>query len=221
MTVSAVTQMVLLGERMLPSYSYIGHVTSGTNTGTYTFTAASLGTAANNRYIVIVAYGDVPSGTSFTSITVQGITATISVQANGTLQPNAIAIALVPTGTTGDVVVTFSTTQNRAGIDIYRLVDLASGTAFNTASAVNAAGSNPTVSLNIPYAGIAIGGAGTADGASWSWSGLTEDSDYELEAGGNVVSAASTRVTAAVSGQSITATTTTGARNALVAASFG
>lgn len=160
------------------------YVTSNTSTSdltTYTYASQSLGTAAADRHIVIVT-GARKAGAGFTlsSVTVGGVSATIVEQVTHNVtnsNTTGIAIAAVPTGTTGDVVVTWSTGVLRNWISVYRLDNLDDPTSPLTATDT---GANPSGAINTTEGDCALGGATSAAGAT-TWSGITEDVDTTLE----------------------------------------
>jgi len=161
----------------------------------YTFSSQNLGTAASDRQIIVLAKteGVNGGGLVFSSITVQGITATLIQADTGAVTANncAIAIVDVPTGTTGDIVVTLGvTTAYDMGIGVYRATNT-NLTAFHSASHSPAAGTSPTasVSINVPSTGFVIGVAGSRNDASISdmvWSGITTR-DYFVAARSNAM----------------------------------
>lgn len=161
--------------------TYLQSTNSPSDLTTYTFSSQNLGTAASDRYI-IVAVGARKSGatTSISSVTVAGITATqVIQQANNVTNTNiaGIYIAAVPTGTTGNVVVTFGAGMVRCAIDTYRATGI-NPTAFDALASI---AGNPSVALDIPANGGAIGFGATAAATSATWTGLTERSDTSVE----------------------------------------
>lgn len=167
-----------------------------------TFASQNLGSADANRYIVVCSEVLGASVTSFTSITVGGIAATIAVQRHDGARHVAIAIAAVPNGTSGDVVVTVDNTKNRSAIQLYRAVGIASATAVATGSSIANPGSG---SINVSAGGFAIACGATNDASSFTWSGLTEDYD-SVVAGFNGTSSASREFSSAQTPLAITAT---------------
>ena len=151
---------------------------------TYTFAAMSLGAAATNRYIVVSVGGAYSAAArSLSTVTVGGVAATVVVTVGSQLYPAGIAIAAVPTGATGDIVVTFSNGVSRCGIGGYRLTGLQSATPTATATDVVSAANALSASLAIPADGCGIGYviADGSDPRTWSWTNLTENFDAGLE----------------------------------------
>lgn len=160
------------------------------NQTTYTFSTQNLGTAAADRYIAVVASGAVTTGTgSVASVTVQGISATQAVskvQAVNVANVISIWLVAVPTGTTGDVVITMGSGSQRCAIALYSCVGLGSATAYDTATDDTATGTNPVASSTIDceangfiIAASMINNAATT--SSNAWTGVTEDYEQVLE----------------------------------------
>jgi hypothetical protein len=108
------------------------------------------------------------------------------------------AIASVPTGTSGDVVVTHSSWTTRCSIATYRAVGLKSAT---PSQLLTSTANDPTCALDIPANGFAIGATAARGTSSSSWSGLTEDFDtvsesaYSLSSASKKFSSAQTDMT--------------------------
>src|SRR3972149_7306488 len=145
------------------TFSYLQSAVANHVAVSHTFSAQNLGAADSERRIIVaVTFGAVLNGAgrSFSSISVGGVAATIKVQellvAQG--QSTAIAVAAVPSGTSGDVVVTLTSapdTYGRWDIALYRLVGVPLSEATDTGG-----GPAPAVSvdLNVPANGMALAG---------------------------------------------------------------
>lgn len=193
------------------AFSFLQSATDTANATTYTFSSQNLGTADADRYIAV---GIVARGTSpvtVSSATIGGVSATISVQTTNTTPGYniaAIIIAAVPSGTTGDIVVTFSAGVLRCGIAAYRLVGIDSITPADTGTSVANA---PTTSLDIAANGVGIGMAMTQASTTTTWTGLTEDSDFTPE---SVITASSASLFPGTTQTGLTCTGTFSAPNA-------
>lgn len=191
---------------------------SPTNQSAYTFSSVNLGTATSDRVIIVSTTGRADDGTARTlsSMTIGGVSATINVQSENSGNVAAIACASVPTGTTGDVVVTFSGTMGDAKIATYRATNIST-----TATDTGSSSANPlTDTLNISATGFALSMAksdGTTPTATWT--NLVERFD-ESDQGGNYVSGASQTYQTAQTALSITCTWTSSTRPILVMSSF-
>lgn len=163
--------------------------TSSANSTTYTFSSLTFGTAAADRYIVacFTTRGG-GSNADIDSVTIGGVTATEVINAtalqatvwNGT----AIFIAAVPSGTSGDVVVTYNVSTLRCGCSLYRLTGLGSATAHDTASDTTFSGGELTDTIDVPAGGIVIAASGQDSGTTpgYTWTGVTEEYDEAVEA---------------------------------------
>lgn len=160
--------------------TFLQSTSSATDASEYTFSSQNLGDAAADRYI-IVAVGSRDSGTtsqSISSVTVGGVSATIVVQQRNSATNTdvaGLAIAAVPNGTTGDVIVTFSETMLRCSIALYRATGLSSATPTDNGSSTATA---PTYAIDVLAGGFAIGTANSGvNSGTATWTNLTEDYD--------------------------------------------
>lgn len=175
------------------SLSFLQGAVSTANQTTYTFSSQNLGTAASDRYIIaaISTTGIADAQINVSSVTIGGVSATQVVTNNFNSVSSglvALYIAAVPTGTTGNVVVTFDAGCARAGIALYRVTGLGSATASATGQDEDNEGSaNPSEStgINVPADGFAIGASFTQNqqSATAAWTGVTEQ--YEATVEGN------------------------------------
>jgi hypothetical protein len=102
---------------------YLDSDTSTTDLTTYTFSGMDFGDANADRKIIVCIQGHANSARSISSVTIGGVTATELVsQADASVGGHRAAIygAAVPTGTSGNVVVTFSGSMLRASAHTYR-----------------------------------------------------------------------------------------------------
>jgi hypothetical protein len=163
-----------------PSVSHLGSSTNGSTSTAYTFSSSSLGAAASNRTIVIaVGGGRATAGTrTVSTLTVGGSSATFIARKNSgagnVLEFWSIAVA---SGTSADIVVTFSASMVTAGISWWRVLDAGNpiSTDGNTASgwttqAVTTIGQTGDVAF------YAIYDEGNAD--AYAWSDATERSEH-------------------------------------------
>ena len=184
------------------THSYITGVDNGANQATYTYSSVSLGAAASDRTIVVVAVSRGTGGSGTFSCTIGGVAATIDFSSGFTGTGNAIMIAraVVPTGTTGDIVVGFGATQLRSAIGVYRIVG---GTVTPVADDIARDFSTTPTSLAAASTadGVVLGGflvAAVATGVTWS----TMTKDYDAQIGGEFSTASF--ASAATSGSSFT-----------------
>lgn len=204
-----------------PSISYIGNNSTATNSTSHTFSAQSIGSTGNNRYIAVCISGYQGTTGALSSATIGGVSATISVQANGTNTVSVIIIAAVPTGTTGDIVLTWAVSTQLIGISVYRIVDLNSGTANTTGSDTALSAGVASLTLNNSANAVMLAATSSIDGSAWgSWSsGLTEDSD-QFVSSSNAVASASGFFSSANTPYTASASAGTGTRGVMVAATW-
>lgn len=152
------------------------YVSSSTLT-TYSFMACDLGTAAANRKIVVGIKDGIGNAVTISSVTIGGISASQVAVVTSSGDTTAIWQADVPTGTTGDIVVTFSGANSRCGIAVYAVYGAAAA-AHATATSI----ATPlSTSIDVPAGGILIGVAGSRNaGSTWIWTNLIEDYDQSL-----------------------------------------
>jgi hypothetical protein len=148
------------------------------NLTTYTFASQPIGIPAFNRYVLVgVTARSLITGVIITSMTIGGISAPVVYQTDaGTTNTMAgFAVALVPSGTTGNVVVTFNTPMVYASIGVWTLRNLLSTTPQATTFFTDP---NTGGTLNVPAGGVAVGvyGQNSGGGGALSWSaGLTSN----------------------------------------------
>lgn len=196
-------------------FAFLQSVNSTANLAAYTFAAQNFGAAATNRYIIAVINMDGTDGV--TSVTIGGVAATVVATAvTGSLYVSSIAIALVPTGATGDVVIDPLASGTQCQVSLYRATNLVSATPIATTTSSS---SNPTLNINVQAGGFAVaGGINNNGGAGVSWSGLTEN--LELSSESRTLTTASIKTATTESPKSISATFVSASTCAAVAASF-
>ena len=191
---------------------------SSAATDIYTFSSQNFGTADSTRIIIVGASGRGGTSPEIINVTVAGINTTQVVKTE--LSSNSIGMyqLALPTGTTGDVVVTWDEALVRAGIGVWALYD-SNGTVRDTDSDINA---DPIqLTLDIPEGGAVVGYAIDDDGndAVVNWSGITSDFNATIgaatEHGG-----ASDNFSSQKTGFIINATSVNGASNIGIAASW-
>jgi hypothetical protein len=146
---------------------------------TYTFSGQNLGTPAADRYIVVCSHGRKGSQLNLTSVSVAGVSATIVAQErqwSGSCTNQAISIAHVPAGASGDVVVVFDSSAVRCHVALYALNGIDPGAIlFSTAQRV-LADAPLNANVIVPANGVAISTGGVGWGsATIAWAGLTQD----------------------------------------------
>ena len=158
----------------LTEFAYVTNSTGLTST-TSTHTV-SFGTADTNRHIIVAQSNG--NGRTVSSLTIGGVTATELVAFGSSNQRVRIWIAAVPTGTSGDVVITHSGSPLYSNVSIYRMVHSNYTGALDTAGADHSSGV-----VDLPIDTVA-GGALVAvtqsnNGGTATWANATEDVDVD------------------------------------------
>ncbi len=192
------------------------------NATAFTFSDHSLGVAGSNRKIVIAVFGVGTTASSrlVSTLTIGGVSATLAIAVQNSSEDHyacEIWYATVPTGTTGDVVVTWNAAMGNCGIGAFRV------TGANIAVHATASDndSDPlTASIDVPANGILIGGGGEDASATFAWTNVTEAYDQVVESNQRHTGA-SKAFTAFQSALAITVAPPATARPMLVLASWG
>ena len=173
-----------IGALTSATLTYLTALSSTANLTTYTYAATALGTAHANRRIIVAVMFDASDDYAAVSVTVGGVAATLVVGANafGIGGDGAVAlyIALVPTGTTGDIVVQYATAALRSAVGVWRLDGAFSSTAVDTAT--DTVTSFPGASISVPSGGVIVAALYEAATTAVTWtSPLTERFDSAIE----------------------------------------
>ena len=197
-------------------------VVAAPNATAFTYSSVSLGAAASDRFILVGTSGAaaVVSATVVSSLTIGGVTATELVTLNhggDVLYHSGFFGATVPTGTSGDIVVTWTTTMSQNGIGVWRLTG-ANTTPHDSATDPQDAG-GLTVDVDVEAGGAIFGYCSTDTVAGFSWTGLTENFDEEVDSGW-YHSGANAGFESAVTDQTITVTGAGTSREGLIGISF-
>ncbi len=162
----------------IPEISFLQSNSEDFDRTTFTFSGESLGVAAADRYIIVGICGRDFGGTaSFSSVTIGGVTADQRVVVTNSQGISAIYTALVPTGTTGDVVVTSASANwTSCSIHLWRVVGgLSSIIPENTAS-ITVDNTNMSVDVSANGFVLAVSRNGLT---TCTWSGVTEEWDFQ------------------------------------------
>lgn len=166
------------------------------STKTYTFSGVAIGTAAVDRRVHVTAHTFNIGTPTISSITIGGILATIN--ASRSVAGNtgsAIATALVPTGTTADIVVTWTSSSDSTGchVGVWSSVGLATSGAYDSDSSV----ANPqTATLSTLDGGFCIASTAQVVAGTVTWTNATERFD-QTDADNHASSGASAATTGA------------------------
>lgn len=177
--------------RHIATATHAGTTNISTNLATYTFSAHAIGTAAADRIVVVMINGTlVTTATTVSSITIGGNAATLhGTQIDSTpLRPKqAMAGLLVTSGTTADIVITWTQTLESCQISVWALTG--TGGVFlpivRDVRTATTTGTVATSALVVPPNGAVIAQAvfvdTTAGTTDITWTGPTEASDIAGE----------------------------------------
>jgi hypothetical protein len=171
---------------------------STSNLDEYTFSSQALGTASADRHIIVGITGRANSGGAFalSSVTVAGNAASVVVEhqyTNDIIGTVALAIVAVPSGTTGDVVVTWDRAILDCGIGVWATTGLQSITPTDTD--FDSPGTSLSGNLNIDAGGVAVGVTLGFSAPAVSWTNLTEDFETQIDSGEDITGASDAFVT--------------------------
>jgi len=156
-----------------PVVTYISTNVDTNDTTSYSFASQNIGTATDDRYIVVAAgaHGAANLDCTIASISIGGNAATLHIAPGGTgARALGIGTLLVPTGSTATIAVTTSGTAGVMRIFVATVTGLSLGTAYDTDGAkLNISGTTQSVTLDIRKLAFFYGG-GVAAAASMSWS---------------------------------------------------
>jgi len=197
-------------------FAFLQRTEDTSDAASYTFTSENFGAANAARRILISAQTVHTAAAAFSCLgttSIGGITATVHTGAEISHQPGgsgAVAAhtcwfsAVVPTGTTGNVVVNYSESTFRCIIGVYRVVGLVNGspTTEQTSSA-----SPGSLTLNIPANGFGVGALCSNTGTTTAWTGLA-NKDHDALTEGSPYTGASESVPGGAASRVVTATMT-------------
>lgn len=178
-------------------------VNSGSATA-YTFSSQAIGTASSDRVVAVgVMAGNSAAGIN--TLTVGGVSAVKAIDATNSTETE-LWYASVPSGTTADIVVTFSSGKGRCGIGVWALTGVTGVGATNTST-------SSTATLTVPgrTKDIVLAVYGGKDHASVSFSGVTENYDEDISGANSQYQAGGSKKLTATGSNTITVTPNVGA----------
>lgn len=200
------------------SITYGTEAGSASNRTTYTFAAASIGAASADRVVIVAAGGSSGSARTISSVTIGGVTANVAVTQGSTTSVGGrvgLYYLAVPSGTTADIVVTFSGLMGNCRIATFAMTGHASG-----APAATGADGSGTTTFN-PNCNVVTGDvlicASLSDGTPCAWTNATEQSDATNEIN---LSTAKYTATSSETPRTITAVHTGGSVGCAVSAAW-
>ncbi len=209
-------QMLFAGAKPPVTVAFASSGSNATAANPQTYTSVALGAAAASRQI-IVGVANATNGQQATAVTIGGISAAlVASQAGSSGIFGSMWAASVPTGTTGNIVVTYNSTPGtRAGYVAWALYDAAT-----TATATSGSAASPgSTTLNCPANGAIIACSQSSDGPN-SWTGVVEDVDVQLGGAPFTESGGSQAFTSAQTGRTISVTYNTAGNQSMICASW-
>lgn len=178
---SNIAMGILAASHVVPvTFSFTANTYTVGAATVFTFTSTAIGTAAADRLVEVGISS--ASGVAISTVTVGGVSAVYKATA-GTGAGSLIELwqAAVPTGTTGDIVVTYGASNAKCGIGVAAVYG-ASATLSSVQTATNV---DPFVlSVNSPANGLILGFCTehTTSTKGFTWTNLTENFDVALDA---------------------------------------
>lgn len=170
--------------RGLPILTFMGSAVTDTDGSSRTFSACAIGTASTTRLVILLGAGSNNSSPrTLNSATIGGITSTIHSQGSGGggLATGFICSAIVPTGTTADIIVTFSSTQSNFGIGWWTLDTYNSATPVDTDLQGNA--DPKTITITTSQGGVVVAYRFNSGQGTCTWTNVTERFDENVGTG--------------------------------------
>ncbi len=175
-----------------PTFEYLASYEDTSSQTTRTISSVNFGEANTSREIFVVVRYSNSIATTISSATIGGVSATISAGASANAQGAALIFATVPTGTSGDIVITYSNATTNSVAFVYRVTKrtnigtTAINTYGDTSTATRTSYTSPTVAFPSNGFVLAILNHNSSTNLTFTGSGITVD--------GDIFSASSNRV---------------------------
>jgi len=169
------------------SSSFVGSNFDVANLATYTFSSEPIGAVPDSdesRYVMVTVHTfDNQTNRTISSVTIGGSAAAEFVQSTVNEGGSSSVVGLyfieLDTGTTADIVVTFNGQASYGAIGVYRVIGSQDGTLTLHDSATDNLSNNMTLDVNTIPKGVVIAGTSLDSGGLATWSGLTENYDFD------------------------------------------
>ncbi len=181
--------------------TYITSAASASDLTTYTFAGIVATAGATRKCVAVITARGATATTTLSTCTIAGVSATCTTLYGAGNSQVSIAVADVPTGSTGDVVVTFSAGMARAAVALYDMFGASSSTPTATG---NDATDAYTYSLTCTAGSVVFAGATDAETSSFTWTNLTENVDSTANYDSQTYSMASAEFATSQSGLTLT-----------------
>lgn len=151
---------------------------NGTDGTSFTFASHAIGTAASDRWVLAMVIGEAVSSRTVSSLTIGGVSASelweSSLQAT---IPIAVYALLVTTGTTADIVATFSGSCVRASVAVWSINAPSISLVGSAETATDAASITPGNADTDVIIAVSRNVSGTAA----TWTNVTDHGDVNVE----------------------------------------
>ncbi len=177
------------------SFAWVSHAEDSAGGTPITYSSLSFGAADPNRIVAVAVVNRSTGAPTIAAMTIGGISATQVASAaavdSGSMFLADVWQAAVPTGTSGNVAITYGVSSTRSGIDLYRIVTTSptaasANGAFSSSSATDAPIST---TVTIPSGGAALsvyGLRGPQSGTpSITWTNASSDNTATNIGGAN------------------------------------
>lgn len=173
------------------TYNGFFSVATTTTQSTVTLTNVSFGAASSGRIVVVCIVGTITgsgSAGNISSVTIGGTAATLAIQSTADYRYSGIYYRVVPTGSSGDVVVNTTANNGTAGVQVYSYsIYNVLGTTHEEVARDQSTSTATTPSRTVTVTGLATnsiaiglwsaGNVAATGGATWT--NLTEDTDLD------------------------------------------
>lgn len=161
----------------------------GVNRTVYTFSSMAIGSAAADRGVIVGVVADEVNSTTVSSTDTEiGGVAPVITQASSSNLTVCLLSAIVPTGTTADVVIRFSAGKGVCHIGVWSCTGMTTATPLDYGSSTSDPGSDTLTAI---AGGVCFAVAGSRINTSLSWSNITEQYDTQSVGVNTTVSGAS------------------------------
>jgi hypothetical protein len=184
--------------------TYIDSHSTGTDASSHTYASVSIGTASADRLVVVAAIDD-PRNISGVTIGGNAAAQLRDAQAGGSGNSADMWGLVVPTGTTATIVVSYSGgNASRGAIGIWTVTGHDPAQLPYDSAAYTGNGTGGTMQLDVVADGAIIAAGYSVSDPAFSWTGITEDFEINVESSANHASGASATTGSTQSNYSVT-----------------
>lgn len=208
---SANQQVLFCTSARPPVLEFLTSGSSGAGTN-YSLTSIPFGTATTDRLIVVCLSGHRGATRSVSSASIGGVSATIHLDFGGANSQIATFSAVVPTGTSGTIAISYSGDQADIKYSVFSIKGLKSFTPTITDQITNTSTDcTSTISPAINTCVIAHGSSYNTGSGTTTWGGTAGLTEYNDQVSSNTIHSSAAKVfTAAATNVTITPTMTAG-----------